>query len=435
MRTTIRLIGLACASSMLFACSGMGGAPAFQQAAPPQPAPPGPEPSAAGPDADGYYALGRAQHGALRYEAALAAYRRALQLDPAHVNARNGLAVLHAGRGDYAEAIALWRALLPAAGAGAGAGTGAGPQAAFLWGNLGYAYFLSGADEPALAALERACLLDPLNALSWEHLGELLQRMGQGERAALMRRQAASLRQHDYRRDYALLAAAGGGAAGAPAAPPPSATATATAAATATSAAGPGPGPGTAEPPAWPPVLAQTEVRREGAALVSVHRVAAGAAVSSSAPVAAAVVPVPPPTAAPSDRRVGFRLAALTGEDIDPAATLASVALSPRSWATSAPARLEISNGNGVAGMAAALARTVAGDALQVVRLSNVRHFAVPSSRIEYQQPQEAAARALAARLGLRVAAQGEARGSAELRIVLGRDLLDPALLRQRYLK
>ncbi|SFL74917.1 tetratricopeptide repeat protein [Rugamonas rubra] len=429
MRTTIRLISLACASGMLFACSGMGRPPPFQQAAP-QPAPPRPERAAAGPDADGYYALGRAQHGALRYEAALAAYRRALQLDPAHVNARNGLAVLHAGRGEYAEAIALWRALLPAPGAGAGtsASSGAGPQAAFLWGNLGYAYFLSGADEPALAALEQACLLDPLNALSWEHLGELLQRMGQGERAALMRRQAASLRQHDYRRDYALLAGGGGGPAGAPAAPPASAIATATAAT--------GTGSVTAGPPAWPPALAQTEVRREGAALVSVHRVAAGAAVSSSAaPVAAAAVPAPPPAAAPSDRRVGFRLAALTGEDIDPAATLASVALSPRSWATSAPARLEISNGNGVAGMAAALARTVAGDALQVVRLSNVRHFAVPSSRIEYQQPQEAAARALAARLGLRVAAQGEARGSAELRIVLGRDLLDPALLRQRYLK
>ncbi|PHV08952.1 hypothetical protein CSQ96_00180 [Janthinobacterium sp. BJB412] len=416
MRTTIRLISLACASSMLFACGGMGGAPAFQQAPPPRP-------PAAGPDADGYYALGRAQHGALRYEAALAAYRRALQLDPAHVNARNGLAVLHAGRGEYAEAIALWRALLPAAGTGTGAsaGAGTGPQAAFLWGNLGYAYLLSGADEPALAALEQACLLDPLNALSWEHLGELLQRMGQVERAALMRRQAASLRQHDYRRDYALLAAGDGAAAGAPATLPPSAATTAATSATGTVMA---------EPPVRPPTLAQTEVRREGAALVSVHRVAAGAAV----PVAAAAV-VPPPAAAPSDSRVGFRLAALTGEDIDPAATLASVALPRQGSATSAPARLEISNGNGVAGMAAALARTVAGDALQVVRLSNVRNFAVPSSRIEYRQPQEAAARALAARLGLRVAAQGEARGSAELRIVLGRDLRDPALLRQRYLK
>lgn len=420
MQTTIRLISLACASSMLFACSGMGGAPAFQQAAPPQPAPPGPEPSAAGPDADGYYALGRAQHGALRYAAALAAYRRALQLEPAHLNARNGLAVLHAGRGEYAEAIALWRAMLPAAGVGTAAGTGAGPQAAFLWGNLGYAYLLSGANEPALAALEQACLLDPLNALSWEHLGELLQRMGQGERAALMRRQAASLRQHDYRRDYALLAAGDGAVAGAPVTPPPPAAVAAV--------GGGGGGSGAAGPSAWPPALAQTEVRREGAALVSVRRVAAAA--SAPPPIA----PIAPP-APPSDGRVGFRLAALTGEDIDPAATLASVAFSLRTSATSAPARLEISNGNGVAGMAAALARTVAGDALQVVRLSNVRHFAVPSSRIEYQRPQEAAARVLAARLGLRVAAQGEARGSAELRIVLGRDLRDPALLRQRYLK
>ncbi len=242
--------------------------------------------------------------------------------------------------------------------------------------------------------------------------------MGQGERAALMHKQAASLRQHDYRGDYALLAAAGSGAsaeAAATSAPPVSGVVTAP------------------SPRNWPQTLPQTEVRREGAALVSVHRVmprTAPASSSASAPAA--------PTSPPGDISGGHRLVAMTSEDIDPAATLASIArptTPPALSARAVPARLEISNGNGVAGMAAALARTVAGSGLQVVRLSNVPHFAVPSSHIEYQQVQEEAARALAARLGLRAQAQTEARGSADLRIVLGHDLRDPAVLRQRYSK
>ena len=99
------------------------------------------------------------------------------------------------------------------------------------------------------------------------------------------------------------------------------------------------------------------------------------------------------------------------------------------------PVRLEISNGNGVTGMAAALARTMRGDDVKVVRLTNVRPFAVPVSRVEYQSDQQAEALALAARLGMTVTAPREGQQRAEVRIVLGRDLLSPAVLRQRYLK
>ncbi len=132
--------------------------------------------------ADGYYALGRKQHGARRDAEAQRAYQLALQLDPGHVNAGNGLAVLAAGQGDYPRAIALWQELT-ARGAPA-------PHSAFLFGNLGYAYFLSGDKRRALAALEQACVLDPRNARSWEHLGAVLEQLGQGERAALVLAQA-----------------------------------------------------------------------------------------------------------------------------------------------------------------------------------------------------------------------------------------------------
>lgn len=93
--------------------------------------------------------------------------------------------------------------------------------------------------------------------------------------------------------------------------------------------------------------------------------------------------------------------------------------------------RLEISNGNGVAGAAARLARSLEVDGVKTVRLSNLRPFVVPVSRIEYPHEQRQVAQALGRRLGLRLEQQLEQRraGSAyaDMRIVLGHDI--------RYLK
>lgn len=93
--------------------------------------------------------------------------------------------------------------------------------------------------------------------------------------------------------------------------------------------------------------------------------------------------------------------------------------------------RLEISNGNGVAGAAARLARSLERDGVKTVRLSNLRPFVVPVSRIEYSRAQRQVAQALGRRLGLRLEQQLEQRraGSAyaDMRIVLGHDI--------RYLK
>src|ERR1700740_502010 len=101
MRTTIRIVSAACAGVLLLACSSV--------VAPP---PPAAQQLRAPAEADRYYAQGRGQHAAQRYAEAMQSYRQALQLDPLHVNARNGLAVLYAGQGDYGKAIALWRELV-----------------------------------------------------------------------------------------------------------------------------------------------------------------------------------------------------------------------------------------------------------------------------------------------------------------------------------
>lgn len=182
----------------------------------------------------------------------------------------------------------------------------------------------------AVTALEQACLLEPTDASRWEQLGAALEADGERERAATMFRQAATLRAHDVRRDYALLKDAS---------------------------------------------MPRTEVRRIGAALVEVVRVA---------------------EAAPAAQGL----------------------------------KLEISNGNGVAGAAARLARTLDAEGIRATRLTNVKPFVVPLSRIEYQRDQQLLAQTLARRLGLPLQAQSGKPAYADMRIVLGRDAVQA-----RYLK
>lgn len=334
MRLTLSRLAAACACLGLAACTTqLAHAPVL-----------------AWPDADAAYVAGRQAFERGELPAAQAAYEQALRHAPRHVNARNGLAVLHAQQGEHAAAIAQWQALTQETGM-------ARPQQAYLFSNLGHAYSLAGRDVQALTALEQACLLDPLNALAWQHLAQVLERLGQHERAVLMRRQAASLQEHDLRRDMAVL-------------------------------------------------------RGEAAAKV--------VPVSASLPEAPAMARV---EITQSDGMAQLRR-------VPVAAPLRSVA------AAGAPhPRLEIVNGNGVPGMAAALARSLAGAPVQVVRLANETSFQVARTRVEYRPAQEQAARQLARQLGTQVQTQAADCPASELRLVLGRDLSDPAMLHRYYLQ
>ena len=179
-------LSLLCASASLLACAPFSGRGSVDGGA---------------PAADDAYVAGRNHHLARRYDEARAAYVAALQASPQHVNARNGLATLHAEQRDFVAAIALWRALTESL------TLASGPGKAYLFSNLGHAYFLSGEYDNALAALEKACLLDPLNDRSWQLLGETLRKLGREERAQQMLSQAKALRAHDFRADYAAAGA------------------------------------------------------------------------------------------------------------------------------------------------------------------------------------------------------------------------------------
>jgi tetratricopeptide (TPR) repeat protein len=223
------------------------------------------------------------------------------------------------------------------------------PDTAQRFVTLGSASLRNGDYDAALVALERACLLDPLDAHSWELLGDVLAALGQDARAQQMLRQAASLRQHDLRADFVAAGGQTGVAALGQAMEAP--------------------------PPGW--AQAQIHVGVDG--MMELRRIPASAPVVQSA--------------------------------------LQPLSLPP------AVARLEISNGNGVTGMARALARRIDAPGLRVTRLSNQPGFAVRHTRIEYDAAHVDAARRLAQRVGSVHLQEVEPRAPANLRLVLGRDL------------
>lgn len=94
-----------------------------------------------------------------------------------------------------------------------------------------------------------------------------------------------------------------------------------------------------------------------------------------------------------------------------------------RAHAPSPALRLEISNGNGVTGLAARWARTLNRAGFRVVRLTNIKPFAETASRIEYRPQQQAAARDLSERVQVAQVAPCDRCTSADVRLVLGRDV------------
>jgi tetratricopeptide (TPR) repeat protein len=317
MQRPVQRFGLLCGACMLLACAAVRHAPPMSMPLAPI-------------GADEAYLMGR-QHQLARSSAdAVRLYRQALLADPQHINARNGLATALAEQGDFSGAVVIWQDLI------AQLQGDAGPGAAYLFSNLGYAYFLAGQYAAAQQAQERACLLDPANPHAWQRLANTLDRAGDAQRALRIQRQALALLTHDLQRDAALAGA---------------------------------------------------DVPDDGWARVTLT---AGA---------------------------------------DGLLTLQRTGAQTAGVGTPAPetASLEISNGNGVPGMARAVAARVRDPALRLVRLTNADGFGVRRTRIEYKP----ALRAIAARLAQQVqpdAVLVEAPGSARTgqRLVLGHNATKP---------
>jgi hypothetical protein len=419
--TTLKRLSILCAGALLWACADQSGNFTLPE-------------RAAQRQADDAYARARNFHLAHKYDDALRAYRDALQADPQHVNARNGLATVYAERRAFAQAIPIWRSLTEKL------SMASGPDSAYLLSNLGYAYFLNGEYANAVATLEKACLLDPLNYRAWHHLGESLQKLGQEDRAQAMFRQAQALQQHDMRAD---LATAGG----------------------------------TASPPIEAAVKAggrdqewlATDTLRGGNGMLELRRVHRSQAAQAQPVVAEPVAQIQPVVPAPAPGALGqpvvsapepvaltepvvpaVKPLALTepvvpaarpvalpapaaGEAAGPIADVTATAALPgklpslpEAALSTQVALLEIRNGNGVTGMAKALSGQIGDAQLKVKRLTNEKGFGVRQTRIEYQFGFRAAAQRLAQRFDNAALVEVSNCKKTDMRLVIGHDVARP---------
>jgi tetratricopeptide (TPR) repeat protein len=355
--TTLKRLATLCAGTMLLACADLSGDFSLPQ-------------QAALQRADDAYALGRNYHLAHKYEDAIRSYRAALQADPQHVNARNGLATIYAERRAFAQAIPIWRTLTDKL------TMSSGPGSAYLFSNLGYAYFLDGDYAAAVAALEKACLLDPLSYSAWFHLGESLQKLGQEARAQEMFRQAAALQGHDLRADSSAVG-------------------------------------GSAVPAVQQAVEAPARQAGEWAATEIVTR--ADGMLELRRPLPALVQAAPVPVHATP-------LQAQAAPVLPPAPPL-PLPLPQLPETAIQAALLEIRNGNGVTGMAKSLSQRMGDPSLKVVRLTNEKGFGVRQTRVEYQRGQLPAAQRLARRFENVALVEVSNCTRSDLRLVIGRDI------------
>jgi len=129
-----------------------------------------------------YNGLGNVYAGLGRQEEAIAAFQRAIELDPTLAAPRNGLGAVYAGLGRQEEAIAAYRRAIEL-----------DPTDAAPHNGLGNVYADQGRQEEALAAFQRAIELDPTYAYPHNGLGNVYRDLGRQEEAIAAYRRAIEL--------------------------------------------------------------------------------------------------------------------------------------------------------------------------------------------------------------------------------------------------
>ncbi len=115
-----------------------------------------------------FYQTGRYYQGQNRYDQAIEAYQKALAIDNKFVEARNGLGVIFSRQVKYNEAIEAFKLAIQQS-----------PNATHLYSNMGYAYYLQGQYADAVATLVQATSLDPKNQHALNNLGLAYAKVGQ----------------------------------------------------------------------------------------------------------------------------------------------------------------------------------------------------------------------------------------------------------------
>lgn len=331
------------------------------------------------------YQLGRYYQGQRRYQQAADAYIRALVMDSGFVEARNGLGVVYSMQGKHEEAFAEFRTAISQA-----------PEAAHLYNNLGHALCLRGDYAEAVPVLEQAAALDPANQRTLSNLALAYAKTGEGDKSR-----------------QALAQAVGQPSAGELAPPADSGAA------------------------AVPQMASQAIAPAKDTGIIVIRQAAA----ADPLPVAESrIQPVEvTPNVYPLRERAAEPVSIVTVAATEqPAAAtppvdpvrIATVAATEQPAAVT-PAdpvrfRLEVSNGNGVTGMARKVGRFLGGQGYRTARLTNRKPFRVAATQIQYRPGYQAEAQRLKSNLpGDPALVQNDnLRPDIHVRLLLGKDMM-----------
>lgn len=407
---------------------------------------------------DAMYQLGRYYQGQRRYDQAAEAYRKALDADGSFVEAHNGLGVIYSMQGRYDEAVTEFRTAISQA-----------PNAGHLYNNLGHALYLQGAYAEAVSVLKQAAALDPENPRTLNNLALAYAKAGETDKS----RQVFAEATKSTSADPAVVAPAASDQISvsqpAPVEPVSGAKQARADAAVVAHAASDQAGvsqPATVEPisgtkpastdsavvahttsdkisvPQPAPVEPNSDAKQAVATQPTVQTLALpkDRGVIRSAPAVPAATtesrvetgPIAPNVYEPSERAEPVRRAAIvaTTEIMTTAVApeAATTAPAPVTQADSSAVRLhlEVSNGNGVTGLARKVAYFLHDSGYANARLTNRKPFTVQTTQIQYRYGHQEDAEHLRSSLpgNTGMVPSSNLRADINLRVVLGRDML-----------
>ncbi|UUZ70759.1 LytR C-terminal domain-containing protein [Polaromonas sp. P1(28)-8] len=362
-----------------------------------------------------YYQLGKYHQERGNVDLARAAYAYSVDLDGRQLEARNALAAIHAQQGRLEDAKVLLLQLVAEY-----------PAVAHPYNNLGFVHYLQGNYDAAVATLQRALVLDSENQRTRNNLQAAKVELAKlGERPAVARAPApatmgtqgvlpgeATATITENRKDEMTVTATAASTPAPVTVPVP----TAAVQRPAELAVSPAPAPRTQElAVAIPPSVPQ--------ARMEVVQVVPNVFELRPKPAVAAVAAIAPVIADRQPEKAVVGAATLVPVPV-PALATALATTSPPSVAATKMSRVEVSNGNGITGMAKRIKGVLGRYGIAVSRLTNDRPFKQQDTKIQYRAGYEQAAESL--KLALRghavVVPVNRLSGNTDVRLVLGKD-------------
>jgi len=323
------------------------------------------------------YQLGRYYQGQNRFDEAVNAYLKALNVDANFVEARNGLGVVYSRQGKYREAIDAFQAAIQQA-----------PKAAHLYSNMGYAYYLQGQYAESVKALQQATALDPHNQRALNNLGQAYAKAGNTTQSALAFTEAISVEKPDNTVTEVSASV-------------PSIPANVTNIAAASA----------------PDANVQTASAQDAQILA----IPKDRGIIRSAHAAPQVLPV-------VESRVKLVPVAPHVSELQlrqQSTEMVQVASAEDSQDLR-KVRLEVANGNGVSGAAGKVSKFLRGQGYAAARLTNQKPFKTKTTQIHYRSGYEAEAQYLQSKLleAPQLVERNDMRANVSVRVVLGRDMV-----------